>query len=197
MFKSSRIVLYKNCLKSLHSIRKQDHSKFDLKTRFYCKSTTTCFIAGNKPKKIEQDADKFKLYTLLNLRRNATLKDIKQSYYELAKVFHPDACGSSQEAYIKFQQINEAYEVLSDVKKRFNYDKFGIVSSSHLVQIQDSRVQQQPAFKISPTSKLRQLCNIVYKGPDKIMQTLFPASLNRTADFIDCGKNIFHLNIGF
>ena len=62
---------------------------------------------------------------MLNLPVNASTQDIKNCYYTLAKKYHPDANGSSSEAYKKFQEINEAYEVLSDHKKRFNYDKFG------------------------------------------------------------------------
>lgn len=81
----------------------------------------------HKKNEYKQRPDPIRLYRTLNLPVNASTQDIKNCYYELAKKYHPDANRSSSEAYEKFQEINEAYEVLSDQKKRFNYDRFGIV----------------------------------------------------------------------
>ena len=64
-------------------------------------------------------------YKILGLDKNATEKDIKAAYRKLARQFHPDLNPNDAEANKKFQQINEANEVLSDPDKRKKYDKYG------------------------------------------------------------------------
>lgn len=61
------------------------------------------------------------LYQILGVPHNATAKQIKAAYYEKAKQHHPDASKDSTDA-IKFQQISSAYETLSDLTKRREYD---------------------------------------------------------------------------
>ncbi|CAA9891541.1 chaperone Hsp40, co-chaperone with DnaK [Candidatus Methylobacter favarea] len=65
-------------------------------------------------------------YKLLGVNKNASDAEIKKSYRRLAMKFHPDRNSDNpQEAEVKFKQIKEAYEVLSDPKKRSAYDQFG------------------------------------------------------------------------
>jgi molecular chaperone DnaJ len=65
-------------------------------------------------------------YKLLGVERNASDADIKKSYRSKAMKFHPDRnADNPEEAEAKFKQIKEAYEVLSDPKKRAAYDQFG------------------------------------------------------------------------
>ncbi len=65
-------------------------------------------------------------YKLLGVERNASDADIKKHYRSLAMKFHPDRNKDNpQAAEVKFKQIKEAYEVLSDAKKRSAYDQFG------------------------------------------------------------------------
>lgn len=63
-------------------------------------------------------------YETLGVEKNASADEIKSAYRRLAKKYHPDL-NPSEEAAAKFKEINEAYEVLSDDKKRSNYDQFG------------------------------------------------------------------------
>jgi molecular chaperone DnaJ len=71
-------------------------------------------------------ATKEDFYKLLNVDRNASDAEIKKSYRSLAMKYHPDRNADNPEtAEQKFKQINEAYEVLSDPKKRAAYDQFG------------------------------------------------------------------------
>lgn len=63
-------------------------------------------------------------YGVLGVGKNATDDEIKSAYRRLAKKYHPDL-NKTEEAANKFKEINEAYEVLSDSKKRANYDQFG------------------------------------------------------------------------
>ena len=66
-------------------------------------------------------------YEILGLDKNATDSQIKKAYYKLARENHPDKVGDKdrEEATKKFQQIGEAYEVLSNEEKRKQYDMFG------------------------------------------------------------------------
>ncbi|EOR96210.1 DnaJ-class molecular chaperone CbpA [Arcticibacter svalbardensis MN12-7] len=64
-------------------------------------------------------------YKLLGVEKNATDKDIKTAYRKLARKYHPDLNPDNKEANLKFQQINEANEVLSDKEKRKKYDQYG------------------------------------------------------------------------
>lgn len=66
------------------------------------------------------------MYDILEVERNATNKEIKQAFRKLAMQYHPDqAEGDKNEAEAKFKEINEAYSILSDSRKRLNYDRFG------------------------------------------------------------------------
>jgi molecular chaperone DnaJ len=64
-------------------------------------------------------------YELLGVARKATAKDIRAAYRKLARKYHPDLNPGDKSAEEKFKQIQEAYEVLSDAKKRQMYDQFG------------------------------------------------------------------------
>ncbi|XP_031573759.1 dnaJ homolog subfamily A member 3, mitochondrial-like isoform X2 [Actinia tenebrosa] len=64
-------------------------------------------------------------YKLLGVSPNANAKEIKKAYFELAKKYHPDTNSKDKKAAEKFQEINEAYEILSDDNKRRAYDSYG------------------------------------------------------------------------
>lgn len=64
-------------------------------------------------------------YRILDLDKNASAEEIKKSYRKLARQFHPDLNPNDKQAHKKFQEINEANEVLSDPEKRKKYDTYG------------------------------------------------------------------------
>ncbi|MFZ4702710.1 MAG: molecular chaperone DnaJ [Candidatus Methylumidiphilus sp.] len=64
-------------------------------------------------------------YELLTVPRNASDDEIKKSFRRLAMKYHPDRNIGSPEAEEKFKKVKEAYEILSDPKKRSAYDQFG------------------------------------------------------------------------
>jgi len=64
------------------------------------------------------------LYNTLGINENATKSEIKKAYRSLAKKYHPDM-NKTSEAEEKFKEINAAYEVLGDEKKKSQYDRYG------------------------------------------------------------------------
>lgn len=61
-------------------------------------------------------------YKTLGVEREATPDEVKRAYRKLAHQYHPDKKGGSE---VKFKEINEAYQILSDPQKRAHYDRFG------------------------------------------------------------------------
>lgn len=64
-------------------------------------------------------------YSILGISKTASADDIKKAYRKLARKYHPDVNPNDEEAKKKFQQVNEANEVLSDPEKRKKYDEYG------------------------------------------------------------------------
>jgi molecular chaperone DnaJ len=64
-------------------------------------------------------------YEILGVNKNASEEDLKKAYRQLAIKYHPDKNPGDKTAEEKFKEIAEAYGVLSDPKKRQNYDQFG------------------------------------------------------------------------
>ena len=69
-------------------------------------------------------------YAVLGVPQNASPEEIKRAYRELAKKYHPDKNRGDPEAEERFKAINEAYAVLSDPKKRAEYDRRGYVEGA-------------------------------------------------------------------
>ncbi|MCI0388616.1 MAG: molecular chaperone DnaJ [Acidobacteria bacterium] len=69
-------------------------------------------------------------YKVLGVKRTASQDEIRKAYRRLARKYHPDVNPSDKAAEEKFKQLSEAYEVLSDPKKREVYDKFGTYSDT-------------------------------------------------------------------
>jgi curved DNA-binding protein len=64
-------------------------------------------------------------YKILGVSKDASQEDIKKAYRKMARKLHPDLNPNDKEAQRKFQQVNEANEVLSDPEKRKKYDQYG------------------------------------------------------------------------
>src|ERR1700759_4036429 len=64
-------------------------------------------------------------YKILGIPKTASEEDVKKAYRKLARKLHPDLNPNDKVANAKFQQINEANEVLSDPEKRKKYDQYG------------------------------------------------------------------------
>lgn len=69
-------------------------------------------------------------YELLGVSRKASAKDIRAAFRKLARKYHPDLNPGDKSAEEKFKQLQEAYDVLSDSKKRQMYDQYGFYAEN-------------------------------------------------------------------
>ena len=69
-------------------------------------------------------------YKVLGVDKKATKEDIKRAFRKMARKYHPDVNPNDKSAEEKFKEVNEAYEVLNDEKKREMYDRFGTVDGN-------------------------------------------------------------------
>ncbi|NDV68694.1 DnaJ C-terminal domain-containing protein [Dysgonomonas sp. 25] len=80
-------------------------------------------------------------YSILGVPKNASQDDIKKAYRKLARKYHPDINPNDEEAKRKFQQVNEANEVLSNPENRKKYDEYG-ENWKHAEEYEKARQQQ-------------------------------------------------------
>src|SRR5213592_4701464 len=69
-------------------------------------------------------------YEVLGVPRRASLKDIRSAFRKLARKYHPDLNPGDKASEEKFKQVQEAYDVLSDAKKRQVYYQYGFYSDN-------------------------------------------------------------------
>lgn len=87
-------------------------------------------------------------YQRLSVPRGASADEIKKAYRKLAKQYHPDHNPGDKGAEEKFKALNEAFEVLSDVKKRKLYDEFGDEAAK--LGWDEAKAEQYRAYRAGP-----------------------------------------------
>src|SRR5579871_3336973 len=75
-------------------------------------------------------APKHDYYDTLSVPRNASEEDIRKAYRKLARKYHPDLNPGEKSAEERFKNVQEAYDILSDAKKRQMYDQVGFYSEN-------------------------------------------------------------------
>ncbi|XP_055611350.1 dnaJ homolog subfamily C member 30, mitochondrial [Uranotaenia lowii] len=108
----------------------------------------TCLSLGTAYPIIQRCISIYKIlqsshYDALGITPNSTQNDIKQAYYKLSKLYHPDRNEGSESAAEKFRAITEAYEVLGNYRLRKLYDK-GILHTAGRQYSQPSAVSKEP-----------------------------------------------------
>ena len=95
------------------------------------------------------------LYSILNVSKDASDKEISKSYKKLAFKYHPDK-NKDSEAISKFKDISEAYEILSKKDKKNIYDKFGYEAVTEQCEGFTSPIDLfQTMFNVDFTSQMR------------------------------------------
>jgi curved DNA-binding protein len=83
------------------------------------------------------------LYNVLGVSRSASASEIKQAYRKLASKLHPDKNPGDSSAELRFKRVNQAYQVLSDKKRRGLYDEFGDAALSDNFDPERARMYKQ------------------------------------------------------
>jgi hypothetical protein len=98
-------------------------------------------VFGRKKSK-KKDVDTMALYNILGVEKKATPEEIKKAYRKLAIKLHPDKNGGTAEAQAKFTAMKNAYEVLSDQRRRYYYDNMGDQGVEQIDQLTDMTPEQ-------------------------------------------------------
>ena len=117
-------------------------------------------------------------YNILGLDKKASEDDIKKAFRKLARKFHPDLNPNDKDAHQKFQQINEANEVLSDPEKRKKYDQYGkdwqhAEKSGQQRQSQQSKYKAGQEFSGDEDSDFSSFFESLFGGTGRNRQTKF------------------------
>lgn len=100
-------------------------------------------------------------YNILGINEKSSKEEIKKAYRTLSLKYHPDKNPNNQEAYDKFQKINEAYETLGDEQKRQEYDM----------------MKKNPFFKMANYNGDPNNINSPFQDMDEIFSAIFGGSL--------------------
>jgi len=106
-------------------------------------------------------------YEVLGVEKGAGADDVKKAYRKLAVKYHPDRNQDNKEAEAKFKEATEAYEVLSDEKKRQAYDQFGFAGVDNM---------GGPSFNASAFSGFEDLFGNNMGGFGDIFESFFGGS---------------------
>lgn len=99
-------------------------------------------------------------YEILGVKKDATTEEIKRAYRKLVKKFHPDANKHSDSAKEQFQEISEAYQVLSNEESRKQYDSWGHAAYNRYA----SQTSRQTQYKDNEYSKENGHCGACQGG---------------------------------
>lgn len=91
-------------------------------------------------------------YAVLGVPKTASADEIKKAYRKLARKYHPDANPGNKETEEKFKEVSEAYDVLSDVKRRKEYDEARTLFGSGVGGFAGAGARAAPAAASTSTS---------------------------------------------
>ncbi|EEB17454.1 conserved hypothetical protein [Pediculus humanus corporis] len=131
-------------------------------------------------------------YLVLEISKNATNNDIKKAYRKLALKWHPDKNPDNQdEANRKFKEISEAYEVLSDAKKRRIYDEYGVEGLSS-----NGRGSSRREHDFMDPFGGFEGFSFTFRDPEEVFREVFEGSSIHDLLFVKFFQTGFHGNRG-
>ncbi|XP_002741391.1 dnaJ homolog subfamily A member 3, mitochondrial-like [Saccoglossus kowalevskii] len=127
-------------------------------------------------------------YKILGVSNNATQKEIKKAYFQLAKKFHPDKNKGDKTASQKFTEVAEAYEVLGDEQRRREYDTLGATGYAAGAQGGGGAGPfagfGQYSAHIDPEELFRKIFGDAGLKSDFFNEDMFRSSFRRTTDVV-------------
>lgn len=117
-------------------------------------------------------------YQVLGVPRDASPEVIKKAYRKLAKQHHPDVNPNDKKAEEKFKEASEAFDVLSDAKKRKLYDEFG--EDAAKIGFDEKKAQAYRAYRTQSAGGSRGPGGIPFGGADFDLGDLFGEIFGRT-----------------
>ena len=134
-------------------------------------------------------------YDLLDLDRDATPEEIKAAYYKLAREYHPDVAADDPNVAQKFALINQAYRVLSDPQRRYQYDRTLPQKSYPLRHLTPSKIWREAtevvlirSDRFSPLNQAMQAAIAVTLDGDLMVLTM-PGSERHLAGHMETASN--------
>ena len=100
-------------------------------------------------------------YDTLNVKQNATQEEIKSSYYNLTKQYHPDV-NKTTEAEGKFREVSEAYEILGNYQNRRQYDRGMVAQGMKIRSTTDENINSHMGYKSRMDTPIRRADTKVY-----------------------------------
>ena len=94
-------------------------------------------------------------YSVLGVKRSASQEEIKRAYRKAVFRYHPDRNPGDSDAAVKFKQVIDAYEVLSDSRKRANYDQFTPNAEAERHTEEEPPQEESPQFGSDPGNAFR------------------------------------------
>lgn len=136
-------------------------------------------------------------YAILGVSKSSSQSDIKKAYHKQSLIWHPDKNNNSEVSKIKFQQISEAYQVLSNKTNKNKYDTFGTSpdkfrSPEDLFSEICSKLKFDPVIKDFISNTFTKFTSELNDNPDKKIWDIFK-DLNSDKMIDSSGDLVKHL----